>query len=51
MWLAETDDPSHLQFVSNWYQGFLDFEWVPATAVGLTSSEAKATVDQNVANR
>jgi hypothetical protein len=51
VWLAETDDTSHLQFVSNWYQGFLDFEWVPATAVGLTAQQAKATIDQNTANR
>ena len=48
---AETDNHSHLQFVSNWYQGMLEFEWVRANAVGLTAQEAKATIDRNTANR
>lgn len=51
VWLAETDDHSHLQFVSNWYQGIFEFEWVPANAVGVTAQETKATVDRNIANR
>lgn len=38
IWVVETDDPQELQFVNQWYAGFLDFEWVPAVALG-TSTE------------
>lgn len=46
MWIVETDDPTELVFVNNYYDGWLDFEWVPARNVGSTSKDAAATVER-----
>ena len=51
VWIVETDDPDELGFVSNWYRGFLDFEWVPVTAVGATVQDTTATLDAGQARR
>lgn len=32
--IVETGDPDHLQFITNYYAGFLDFQWMPARSVG-----------------
>lgn len=32
--IVESDNLDHLRFISNYYTGFLDFQWTPATAVG-----------------
>ena len=45
VWIVETDDPAELVFVNNWYRGFIDFEWVPATALGNTSAATTAAMD------
>ena len=51
VWIAETDDPAELTFINNWYEGFLDFEWVPATAIGTTAKATTVTLDANAARR
>ena len=47
VWICETDNPDDLAFVSRWYTGFLDFEWVPAQAIGATSADTAKTMDRN----
>lgn len=32
--IVEADDPGSLGFISNYYAGYLIFQWMPATAVG-----------------
>jgi len=32
--IVETDNLEHLAFISNYYSGFLDFQWTPARSVG-----------------
>ena len=51
VWICETDNAADLQFVSNYYQGFLEFEWVPATSVGVSASEARTNMDAAEQNR
>ena len=51
VWIAETDDPANLQFITNWYQGFLDFDWSPAVTVGTTSQATTAAMEATQANR
>jgi hypothetical protein len=51
IWIAETDDPAELQFVNNWYAGFLEFDWIPATVLGATASDTAAAMDANQARR
>ena len=38
--VVETDDTSHLQFISDHYRGMLNYVWVPATSVATTANEA-----------
>ena len=51
VWIAETNDPAELAFINNWYQGWLEFEWVPATVLGTTSRDTTAAMDRNAARR
>ena len=51
IWLCETDNQADLQFVTNYYTGYLVFDWVPANVVGTTASETRATMDAAAANR
>ncbi len=51
IWLCETDNPADLSFVSNYYTGYLVFDWVPAFAIGATVAETRATMDETAANR
>ncbi len=37
--IVETDDPTHLGFISQYYAGYLMFQWTPATSVGGTRQE------------
>ena len=46
VWICETDDLEDLQFVTNWYMGFLEFEWVPARAVGTTAAATTEAVNR-----
>lgn len=32
--IVETEDDAHLAFISNYYQGWLQFTWVPGVSVG-----------------
>ncbi|MCA9830334.1 MAG: hypothetical protein R3B97_11395 [Dehalococcoidia bacterium] len=51
VWIAETDDPAELVFITNWYQGWLEFEWVPATALGTTSRDTTTAMERNASRR
>jgi hypothetical protein len=51
VWIVETDDAAELQFVNNWYSGFLEFEWSPAVPVGTTSQATTAALDATQARR
>ena len=51
VWICETDDPRDLQFVSNYYTGYLVFDWVPATPLGATAEDTKAAMEAAAANR
>lgn len=37
--IVETNDTSHLQFISTYYQGFLAFNWHPAVSVGANKDQ------------
>jgi len=43
--IVETDDDAHLAFITNYYQGWLQFSWAPAVSVG----GSRATRDEFVA--
>ena len=45
VWIAETDDPLELDFITNLWAGFIDFEWVPVQGIGSTAQDAAAAVD------
>jgi hypothetical protein len=32
--IVETDTLDHLTFITNYYTGFLNFQWTPASSVG-----------------
>lgn len=40
--IVETNDPRDLQFISQYYGGYLQFHWVPATVVGANRQEREA---------
>jgi hypothetical protein len=40
--LVETDHPADLDFISQYYAGALQFDWVPVTPVGTTRPEREA---------
>lgn len=37
--ILETSDTAHLGFISNYYAGFLQFQWFPATSVGANKNQ------------
>lgn len=37
--IVETDDPAGLAFISNYYQGYLQFDWSPANVIGGNQAE------------
>ena len=37
--IVETDNQADLQFITNYYQGYLAFDWVPATNVGSNQAQ------------
>ncbi|MGE0227687.1 MAG: hypothetical protein AB7I38_07005 [Dehalococcoidia bacterium] len=51
IWLCETDNQADLQFVSNYYEGYLRFDWVPATVIGANAAETEARRQASAANR
>ena len=51
IWLCETDNQADLQFVSNYYEGYLRFDWVPANVIGATTAETEANRQASAANR
>jgi hypothetical protein len=44
IWVCECDDPAELRFVTNYYAGFLLFEWIPVEALGTVSAHVEATL-------
>lgn len=53
--IVETDDDAHLAFIGNYYQGWLQFQWVPAASVGGSRAardefvaQAQAQVPENL---
>mgnify|MGYP006919314256 FL=1 len=40
--IVETDNQSDLTFITNYYGGYLTFDWVPATNVGQSQAEREA---------
>jgi hypothetical protein len=40
--IVETSDPTHLDFISQYYNGYLIFQWTPATSVGGNRQERAA---------
>lgn len=51
VFICETDNQADLAFISNYYTGYLVFDWVPANAIGTTTSAARETMDAGAANR
>lgn len=51
LWICETDDTADLQFISNYYAGYLVFEWVPGFVIGATASETRAALETASQNR
>jgi hypothetical protein len=49
VWICECDDPAELTFVNNYYAGYLQFEWVPVTALGNVASQTDAAMRANQA--
>ncbi|MBK7723714.1 MAG: hypothetical protein IPI33_00215 [Dehalococcoidia bacterium] len=37
--IIETSDTAHLGFISNYYAGYLQFQWFPATSVGANKNQ------------
>ncbi len=37
--IVETDNLDHLAFISNYYSGFLDFQWTPARSIGANKDQ------------
>lgn len=37
--ILETSDPAHLGFITNYYSGYLHFQWFPATTVGADKNQ------------
>ncbi len=37
--IVETDTLDHLTFITNYYTGFLNFQWTPASSVGSTKDQ------------
>ena len=40
--IVETDEPRDLASITQYYSGYLAFQWAPATAVGATRQEREA---------
>ena len=40
--VVESEDHSHLSYISNYHAGWLVFNWMPATAVGATPEQRAA---------
>ncbi len=49
VWIADCDNQADLGFINNYYAGILKFEWVPAVALGTTSSQTAETMRTNQA--
>ncbi len=47
--LVESDSTEALAFISQYYTGYLQFQWVPARAVGASSTEREAFLEVNMA--
>lgn len=39
VFIVEAADPSGLQFISNYYQGYLEFDWHPGVSIGANKNE------------
>ncbi len=47
--IIETSDTAALSFISQYYSGYLQIEWVPAQAVGMTGAERAAYLEAALA--
>ena len=47
--ILETSDSAALAFVSQYYSGYLEIQWAPAQAVGMTSAERAAYLEAALA--
>ncbi len=49
--IVETSDDADLTFISNYYSGWLAFNWAPATVVGATREQRAAFVAETQAGQ
>lgn len=43
--VVETNDPGDLNFISNYYRGYLEYQWTPAFVLGPTRADRERSLE------